>query len=56
MYEISHIHTLLRGRGYAMKVQVGRHVRRASRPKTAGFQRRMGWLIPEKTGDRIRCV
>ncbi len=56
-YEISHVRALLRGRGYTMKVPVGRHVRRASRQKIAGFQRRIGRLIPEKRADgRTRCV
>ena len=56
-YEISHVRALLRGRGYTMKVPVGRHVRRASRQKIAGFQRRMRRLIPEKGADgRSRCV
>ena len=56
-YEISHVCALLRGRGYTMKVPVGRYVRRASRQKIAGFQRRMRRLIPGKgTDGRIRCV
>ena len=56
-YEISNVRALLRGRGYTMKVPVGRHVRRASRQKIAGFQRRIGRLIPEKRADgRTRCV
>ena len=57
VYEISHVRALLRGHGYTMKVPVGRHVRRASRQKISGFQRRMSRLIPEKGADGyIRCV
>ena len=56
-YEISHVRALLRGRGYTMKVPVGRHVNRAGRQKIAGFQRRMRRLIPGKGADGyIRCV
>ena len=56
-YEISHVRALLRGRGYTMKVPVGRHVRRANRQKIAGFQRRMRRLIPKKGANGyIRCV
>ena len=55
-YEISHVRALLRGRGYTMKVPVGRHVRRASRQKIAGFQRRMSRLIPEKGADGAHQV
>ena len=56
-YEISHVRALLRGRGYTIKVPVGRHVHRASRQKIAGFQRRMRRLIPGKGADGyIRCV
>ena len=56
-YEIYHVRALLRGRGYTMKVPAGRHARRASRRKIAGFQSRVGWLIPEEGADgRTRCV
>lgn len=56
-YRLPHVRSLLRSRGYTMKVPVGRHVRRASRQKIAGFQRRMRRLIPEKGADGyIRCV
>ena len=56
-YHISHIRALLRGRGYTMKVPVGRHVHRASRQKIAGFQRRMRRLISGKGADRYtKCV
>ena len=56
-YRLPHVRALLRGRGYTMKVPVGRHVRRASRQKIAGFQRRMRRLIPGKRADGyIRCV
>ena len=47
-YEISHIRALLRSRGYTMKVPVGRHVRRASKQKIAGLQRRMRPLSPRR--------
>ena len=40
-----------------MKVPVGRHVRRASPQKIAGFRRRMKRLIPKKRADgHIRCI
>ncbi len=56
-YRILHVRAMLRGRGYTMKVSVGRHVRRASPQKIAGFRRRMRRLIPEKRADGyIRCV
>ena len=56
-YRIPHVRAMLRGRGYTMKVSMGRHVRRAGPQKIAGFQRRMRRLIPEKRADGcIRCV
>ena len=56
-YRIPHVRAMLRGRGYSMKVPVGRHVRRASQQKISGFQRRMRRLIPRKRIDGyIRCV
>ena len=56
-YRLPHVHVMLRGRGYTMKVPVGRHVRRASPQKIAGFRRRMKRLIPKKKMDGyIRCV
>ena len=56
-YQLPHVRAMLRGRGYTMKVPVGRHVRRASPQKIAGFRRRMKRLIPEKRADGyIRCV
>ena len=56
-YRIPHVRAMMRGRGYSMKVPVGRHVRRASPQKISGFQRRMRRLIPKKRADGyIRCV
>ena len=55
-YRIPHVRALLRGRGYAMKVPVGRHVRRAGPQKISGFRRRMRRLIHKKMDGYIRCV
>ena len=56
-YDASNVHALLRGRGYAMKVPVSRHVHRVSRQKIARFQRGMQRLIPGKGADGyIGCV
>ena len=56
-YRLPYVRALLRGRGYTMKVPVGRHVRRASPQKIAGFRRRMKRLIPRKRADgHISCI
>ena len=56
-YEISYVRQLLRRWGYTMKVPVARHVKRASRRRIAGFQRRLRRIIPEKTTEgRTKCV
>ena len=56
-YQLPHVRAMLRGRGYTMKVPVGKHVRRASPQTIAGFQKRMRRLIPKKRADGyIRCV
>ena len=40
-YRLPYVRAMLRGRGYSIKVPVGRHVRWASPQKISGFQRRM---------------
>ncbi len=55
-YQLPHVRSMLRDRGYTMKVSVGRHVQRASPQKIAGFRRRMKRLIPKKIDGYIRCV
>ena len=43
-----HARFLLRSWGFARKVPVGRHVRRASRQKIAWFRKKLGPLVEER--------
>ena len=50
-YTISYARRLLRNWGFTRKVPVGRHVRRASRWKIAGFRRSVRRLIEKKRSE-----
>lgn len=56
-YTISYARRLLRNWGFTRKVPVGRHVRRASRWKIAGFRRSVRRLIEKKRSESYTiCV